>query len=372
MQLSRAVLAMLMAIPFTAATAGVTVSPLILGYTWYPDNAKKRERTEQFNVNQASTGYQLDNDVYTGAAIGLELTPGLGFEVEYGETHADAKLKNGTTSLTTDTYDAKQKNLLGNFYVTSDLITKNYDSKVKPYMMLGGGQAKYEIDDTAGNVGTESTDTIGNAGLGVFWRVNDSLSIRTEGRAIYNFDNKIWEPQAIAGLNLVLGGHLKPAVPIAPVEPVAPPPPVVVPAPTPIPAPLPPKELTEDLRMELRIFFDTNKSVIKAQYKPEVAKVATKLQEYPNAAATIEGHTDNTGSRQLNERLALARANAVKSMLVNEFGINSSRLTTQGFAWDSPIATNATPDGRALNRRVYAVIKGSRTVIIPADQVPAN
>ena len=57
MQLSRAVLAMLMAIPFTAATAGVTVSPLILGYTWYPDNAKKRERTEQFNVNQASTGY---------------------------------------------------------------------------------------------------------------------------------------------------------------------------------------------------------------------------------------------------------------------------------------------------------------------------
>lgn len=190
--------------------------------------------------------------------------------------------------------------------------------------------------------------------------------------AIYNFDNKIWEPQAIAGLNLVLGGHLKPAVPVAPVESVAPPPPVVVPAPTPVPAPLPPKELTEDLRMELRIFFDTKKSVIKAQYKPEVAKVATKLQEYPNASATIEGHTDNTGCRQLNERLALARANAVKNMLVNEFGINSSRLTTQDFAWDSPIATNATPDGRALNRRVYAVIKGSRTVIVPADQVPAN
>lgn len=256
--------------------------------------------------------------------------------------------------------------------MTSDLITKNYDSKIKPYVMLGGGQAKYESDDTAGNVCTESTDTIGNAGLGVFWRVNDSLSIRTEGRAIYNFDNKIWEPQAIAGLNLVLGDHLKPAVSVASVESVAPPPPVVVPAPTPVPAPLPPKELTEDLRMELRIFFDTNKSVIKAQYKPEVAKVATKLQEYPNASATIEGHTDNTGCRELNERLALARAHAVKSMLLNVFGINSSRLTTQDFAWDSPITTNATPDGRALNRRVYAVIKGSRTVIVPADQVPAN
>lgn len=52
--------------------------------------------------------------------------------------------------------------------MTSDLITKNYDSKIKPYVMLGGGQAKYESDDTAGNVGTESTDTIGNVGLGVF------------------------------------------------------------------------------------------------------------------------------------------------------------------------------------------------------------
>lgn len=370
MKLNRAVLAILLAAPFTVATAGVTVNPLILGYTWYPDNAKKRERTEQFAVNQSGTGYQLDNDIYTGAAIGLELTPWLGFEVEYGETRAEAKLKNGTTSLTTDTYDAKQRNLLGNFYVTSDLITKNYDSKVKPYVMLGAGQAKYEIDETGSSVGTESTDTIGNAGLGVFWRVNDALSVRTEGRAIYNFDNKIWEPQAIAGLNLVLGGHLKPAVPVAPVEPVAPPPVVIAPVATPI-AP-PPKELTEDLRMELRIFFDTNKSVIKAQYKPEVAKVATKLQEYANASATIEGHTDNTGSRQLNERLALARANAVKAMLVNEFGINASRLSTQGFAWDSPIATNATPDGRALNRRVYAVIKGSRTVIVPADQVPSN
>lgn len=369
MKLSRIALALLVAAPMPMlANAGVTITPLV-GYTWYPDNAKKKERNDQFNtqLGQGGQGYQLDGDVYSALALGIELTPWLGFEVEYGQTNSQAKLKNGTTSVTTQTYDAKQQNLLGNFYVTSDLITGNYDGKIKPYVLIGGGQSKYKIEDAPTVEGTRSTDTIGNAGMGVFWRLNDALSVRTEGRAVYNFDNKIWEPQAVAGLQVVMGGHLKPAAAPAPEpEPVAPPPPPVVVAPA--PQPEPPKEVTEDLKMELRVFFDVNKSNIKDQYKPEVAKVADKLQEYPNATAQIEGHTDNTGPRKLNERLSLARANAVKDMLVNDFNVAPNRLTTQGFAWDKPVAPNNTKEGRAMNRRVYAVITGSRTVTIPADQ----
>jgi len=122
--------------------------------------------------------------------------------------------------------------------------------------------------------------------------------------------------------------------------------------------------------MELRVFFDTNKSNIKDQYKPEIAKVAEKLVEYPNATARIEGHTDNTGPRALNERLSLARANSVKSSLVNEYNVDASRLSTQGFAWDQPIADNNTKEGRAMNRRVFATISGSRTVL--AEQPAAQ
>ncbi len=373
MKLSRIALAMLVAAPLPMlANAGVTITPLV-GYTWYPDDAKSKQRKDQFNaqLGQGNNGYQLDNDVYAAIALGLELTPWLGFEVEYGQTNSNAKYKKGTASLTNDTYDAKQQNLLGNFYVTSDLITKNYDGKIKPYFLIGGGQSKYEIKDTPTVAGSKSTDTIADAGLGVFWRLNDALSLRTEGRAVYNFDNKIWEPQALAGLQVVMGGHLKPAAPVAPPEPEFVPPPVVV---EPTPQPEPPKELTEDLKMELRVFFDVNKSDIKDQYKPEVAKVAQKLQEYPNATAQIEGHTDNTGPRKLNDRLSLARANAVKTMLVNDFNVPAERLTTQGFAWDKPVAPNNTKEGRAMNRRVYAVITGSRTVLVPADQLtqPAN
>ncbi len=182
--------------------------------------------------------------------------------------------------------------------------------------------------------------------------MNDALSLRTEARATYNIDEDFWNYTALAGLNVVLGGHLKPAAAVVEVAPVEPAP--VAPA---------PQELTEDLNMELRVFFDTNKSNIKDQYKPEIAKVAEKLAEYPNATARIEGHTDNTGPRALNERLSLARANSVKSALVSEYNVDAARLATQGFAWDQPIADNNTKEGRAMNRRVFATISGSRTVV---------
>lgn len=349
MKLNKIALALLVAAPFAAANAGVTVTPLLLGYHWY-DGAKDEMREQNVYVQEK---------IVTGAALGLELTPWLQFEVEYQRTNTeDDKFTN---------IEAKHEIISGNFIATTDVFTGNYDGRVKPYILLGAGQSKLDFDD-----GRETKDTIMNGGLGVLWQLNDALTLRTEGRAVYNYDHDWWEAQAFTGLQVVLGGHLKPAAPVAPVEPIAPPPPVVEPTPIPEPVVQPPQQLTEDLKLELRVFFDINKSNIKDQYKPEVAKVADKLREYPNATAQIEGHTDNTGPRKLNERLSVARANSVKSMLVSQYGIDANRLTTQGYAWDRPIAPNNTKEGRAMNRRVYAVITGSRTVTVPADQVPVT
>lgn len=339
MKLSRIALAtMLVAAPFAAANAGVTVTPLLLGYTWY-DSAH--------NNDKLTAGPELQDDLFVGAGLGVELTPWLGFEAEYSQVKGDLDGIPGNPGA-----EYKQQNIVGNFYATSDLITKNYDSKIKPYVLLGAGQAKYEMDGLA-----TKKDTIGNAGVGAFWRLNDALSLRTEARGTYDFDEKFWSYTALAGLNVVLGGHLKPAAPVVEVAPVEP-----------TPVQPQPQELTEDLNMELRVFFDTNKSNIKDQYKPEIAKVAEKLVEYPNATARIDGHTDNTGPRKLNERLSLARANSVKSALVNEYNIDAARLSTQGFAWDQPIADNSTKEGRAMNRRVFATITGSRTVVVQPGQ----
>ena len=347
MKMSRIALAMLVAAPLAAANAGVTVTPLMLGYNFVDTKHNNNKLTE--------SDIELQDDLFVGAALGVELTPWLGFEAEYSQVKGDIEATGladsfgviaGAAGETVGEY--KKQQLAGNFYVTSDLITKNYDSKIKPYVLLGAGHYKYSSDDSDEDI----EGTIGNAGIGAFFRLNDALSLRTEARGTYHFDEKFWNYTALAGLNVVLGGHLKPSAPVvevAPVETVAP----VQPA---------PQELTEDLNMELRVFFDTNKSNIKDQYKPEIAKVAEKLVEYPNATARIEGHTDNTGPRALNERLSLARANSVKSSLVNEYNVDPARLSTQGFAWDQPIADNNTKEGRAMNRRVFATISGSRTV----------
>lgn len=349
MKMSRIALAMLVAAPFAAANAGVTVTPLMLGYTW-----QDTEHNNGGNDGELTSGPELQDDLFVGAAIGVELTPWLGFEAEYSQVKGDV---DGAAPGA----EYKGQNIAGNFYATSDVFTGNYDSKIKPYALLGAGHYKYEFDGVdRGTRGDEEEGTLGNAGIGAFWHINDALALRTEARGTYHFDEKFWNYTALAGLNVVLGGRLKPAaevVEVAPVEPVAP----VAPA---------PQELTEDLNMELRVFFDTNKSNIKDQYKPEIAKVAEKLVEYPNATARIEGHTDSTGPRALNERLSLARANSVKSALVNEYNVDASRLSTQGFAWDQPIADNNTKEGRAMNRRVFATITGSRTVL--AEQPAAQ
>ncbi len=344
MKLSRIALAMLVAAPLAAANAGVTVTPLLVGYQFVDTD---------HNNDKLTGAAELQDDLFVGAALGVELTPWLGFEAEYSQVKGDV-------DTVSQGAEYKQKQLAGNFYATSDLITKNYDSKIKPYVLLGAGHYEYDFSgapELAHRDGEEGT--LGNAGAGVFWRLNDALSLRTEARGTYNFDEKFWNYTALAGLNVVLGGHLKPAAPVVDVVPVAPVVPVV---------PEQPKELVETLNMELRVFFDTNKSNIKDQYKPEVAKVAEKLVEYPNATARIEGHTDNTGPRKLNERLSLARANSVKSSLVNEYNIDPARLATQGFAWDQPIADNKTKEGRAMNRRVFATISGNRTVLVQPGQ----
>ena len=87
------------------------------------------------------------------------------------------------------------------------------------------------------------------------------------------------------------------------------------------------------------------------------AKAAQAAKDSAEAAAkanadriAVGGHTDNTGSRALNERLSQARAESVKQYLVDH-GVSADRLEAKGYAWDRPVATNKTIAGRAMNRR---------------------
>lgn len=356
-----------------AANAGVTVTPLLLGYH-YVDGISKTEdkQGEQFR------GTHQDNDLYTGAGIGIELTPTIALELEYGETDSDALNSNGNKD--NGGWDFEQKSYSGNFTIGTETFSGYTNSPFKPYVLIGAGQSKTSMAFDNGRKET-SKDTIGNLGLGAYYRINDALSLRGEGRAIYNFDNDWWEGLALAGLNVVLGGHLAPAAPVVEPTPVEP---IVVtdgdddqdgvlnsvdkcpgtPLNVVVDADGCPRQISVDdaLRMELRVFFDNDKTVIKDQYKPEIQKVAEKMNEYPNSTASIEGHASKTGpSARYNQRLSEARANAVKSMLVNQFGVAPQRISTVGYGYDRPIADNNTAEGRAMNRRVYAIITGNNS-----------
>ncbi len=103
------------------------------------------------------------------------------------------------------------------------------------------------------------------------------------------------------------------------------------------------------------IFFDTGKYELLPASFPELQKLANYLKENPDKKIEISGHTDNTGSYDLNMKLSDRRAEAVKSYLIKK-GINKNRLKHKGYGSTKPVDTNKTPQGRQNNRRVEVKI----------------
>ncbi|MDR1985044.1 MAG: OmpA family protein [Prevotellaceae bacterium] len=110
------------------------------------------------------------------------------------------------------------------------------------------------------------------------------------------------------------------------------------------------------------ILFATNKSELNAAARNSLERFAISLQNNPLTNVQIFGHTDNTGSRQVNERLSLERAQAVANNLMSH-GVNGQRLAIKGLAYDDPIADNNTVEGRAKNRRVEVYIIANEEMV---------
>jgi OOP family OmpA-OmpF porin len=97
--------------------------------------------------------------------------------------------------------------------------------------------------------------------------------------------------------------------------------------------------------------FETGRSALTPDSYAILDDVAASLLAQSEVRVEIGGHTDNTGSRATNARLSLERAQAVKAYLAQQ-GVAPARMEVKGYGPDSPVATNATVDGRARNRRV--------------------
>jgi outer membrane protein OmpA-like peptidoglycan-associated protein len=99
------------------------------------------------------------------------------------------------------------------------------------------------------------------------------------------------------------------------------------------------------------VYFNSGSAVLLDESEPMLTEVAALIKA-SSEVLTIEGHTDNIGSAEYNQALSEHRASAVRGALVSRYGIAPGRLSARGFGLTRPVDTNATPVGRAHNRRV--------------------
>ena len=116
----------------------------------------------------------------------------------------------------------------------------------------------------------------------------------------------------------------------------------------------------EKIAMMVNVEFDTAKAVIKKKYHQELKRVADFIRQYSDAKVVIEGHTDDVDIHhepERNMRLSQARADSVRTYLIDNFNIDPAIIRAAGYGPRKPIASNKTEKGRQKNRRIEAVIE---------------
>ncbi len=231
--------------------------------------------------------------------------------------------------------------------------------RLRPYIM--GGVGNIDIDG--------ENDTLLNYGAGLEFELRDQVILRG-GMSRYNYLGRDGDIGFNAELVYYFSERNPPPPPPQP-EPVA-----VAPPPdsdgdgVPDPdddCPNTPSNYAVDengcpilieeiASFELQVNFDFDESVIRDEDVPEIEDLAEFLREFDGVMLQLEGHTDNVGAPLYNLDLSQRRADAVRDMLIEDFGISPGRITAQGFGEQLPVADNETEAGREANRRVVAVV----------------
>lgn len=240
------------------------------------------------------------------------------------------------------------------------------DAKLRPYVVAGVGEGEWEVENA------DHVETQFNLGGGIRYLIAKNTTVRADARVIHGIDHETIDEVINLGVSYAFDLGSKPA-----------------PAPAPQPAPvveapkdtdgdgvLDPNDKCPDTRagakvdtdgcelvktaiesIRLNVQFPNASSTVAPRYNTEIQKVADFLKKYPDVTAVIEGHTDSVGKDEYNQRLSDSRANAVRNVLINTFGVDAGRVTAVGYGESKPLATNDTPAGRQENRRVVAVIE---------------
>jgi OmpA-OmpF porin, OOP family len=124
-------------------------------------------------------------------------------------------------------------------------------------------------------------------------------------------------------------------------------------------APAPVKPAATKVTYATSAFFDFGKAVLKPEGKAKLDDLSSKVKDVNLEVVIAVGHTDSIGGDDYNQKLSIARSEAVKAYLVSK-GIEKNRIYSEGKGEKNPLADNKTSDGRAKNRRVEVEVVGTK------------
>ncbi|RRV87086.1 OmpA family protein [Stutzerimonas stutzeri] len=278
----------------------------------------------------------IKNGELYGAGVSYFLTDDVSLGLSYGEYH----------DITSEdrVQDGSHKKIKGS--LTSLDAAYHFGNPgvgLRPYVSAGVAHQSIGQADRGGR----DRSTFANVGTGVKYYFTENFFAKASVDGMYNIDADEAEWMAGVGVGLNFGGGARQ---VAAVEP------------TPEPAPAPivdtePEPAPEVVRVELDVKFDFDKSRVREESYSDIKNLADFMQQYPQTTTVVEGHTDSVGTDQYNQRLSERRAEAVRNVLVNEYGVQGNRVNSVGYGESRPVADNSTEEGRQINRRVEAEVE---------------
>ena len=299
-----------------------------------------------------------------------EITPTIGGVYSEGNLGLDRDYANGGLSLGFNQFDSFINQVeVGFLRSLKDVKYEggNRDTGITRVFtnLVGAG---VEVFDTEAN-GNED-GVFGNYGAGIKYKIADQFSLKFDVRHLIEADHGDSNLLYNVGFAVPFGAVSKPA-------PVVEAPAPVVEKPAPVAAP---KDSDGDgvidsldqcpntmakakvdsvgcmTLVNLNINFDHDSSVIKDSYNTRLAEFATVMKSNSKLKATIGAHTDSDGTdaynQKLSEKRAVSTVNALKTL-----GVDAARIKAVGYGESKPVATNATAEGKAQNRRVEAIME---------------
>ncbi|GFO59529.1 membrane protein [Geomonas silvestris] len=338
------------------------------------------ERAGAFSFSPYVGGYSFDeeqalrrNRMVYGLRLGYDWTDS--FATELVGNYINAEEFPGGHDRSTWSY---RLDFLYNFMPQAAMV---------PYIAAGAGGIHFEYPK---NQTGDLSEVTANVGGGVKFFMTDSIALRADARYLWDFSNENWRHEAFNNIEYSLGftflfGGARPAAASAaettpapaeraPAQPAAEQPATGAPAGEAPLGPVPAAEPTPGhykYCVTMNIEFDIDRANVRPEYREQVAKVGNFMKKYPTTTAVIEGHTDNVGTYNHNMELSQQRAENVVSYLVDNFGIDRSRLTAKGYGFTRPVADNSTEAGKQKNRRIEAIIDCAFDVqqIQPAERL---